>query len=94
MAIIGFKALDDHLALALDRIDEQRVAALAFGLDEDDDAVERIGGLGAKPSAADVDQGTNLSRMASTRAAPPMACTSPALGRRVSTMAVSGTTSV
>ena len=96
MRVVGFQALDDDLALALDGIDHQRALAAAFGFHQKRDAVDRIGlGRAEVRIAADIDQRAEgvadrdqplCSRRSEWIAA--------ASGCRVSTIAVSGTTSV
>ena len=51
VAVVRLEALDDDLALALDRVDQQRALAAAFGFDQQGDAVDRVG-LGARGSRA------------------------------------------
>ena len=43
MGVVGFEALDDDLALALDGIDHQGALAAAFGFHQESDAFDRVG---------------------------------------------------
>ena len=95
LAIIGLQALDDDLPLIVDRVDDERAARADLGLDH---AARRRRtdrrGAAVAELLADVDQRHNPPRSEMTRASRPSPWTSLCFGLSVSTIAVSGTTSV